>query len=302
MAAGIGGRWLINAAERQQKRSALVWLAILIVMLAPLLAFADNFAVNDRHRYFLATDYVRNIESTIAPDGLLLTSDWQVYSPQLYLREIENQRRDIKAIDIHLLRRSWYFDYLETQYPELMDQNRAEVSAFLDDLRAWENDPARYERDPELTERINSRFYKMIEAFIRSHSKSAPVYATLDVALDKGQDAELARWIGSNYQLVPQGLVFQLSEARSFVQPVEINLVTRGLHDGTVRFEPDDVVAQKVLPAYVNMLYNRGMYLKTTGRYEEAAQSFQQALTLDPDNGVVRQGLSDSERMQPRSR
>jgi len=267
-----------------------------MAMLAPALPLAGNFALSNRHRYFLATDYIHNIESTIAPKGMLLTADWQVYSPLLYLREIESQRRDIIAIDIHLLRRSWYFDCLERQYPELLNQNRAEVSAFLDDLRAWENDPARYARNAALTERINSRFYQVIEGFIRSQSRSTPVYATLDVASDKGDNAQLARWMGTNYQLVPQGLVFQLTEVRSFVQPANINLVTRGLADNTVRFDSDDVVAQKVLPTYVNMLYNRGLYLSAHGRDPEAITSYRGVLMLDPNNLLVRQVLANSEK------
>jgi hypothetical protein len=73
--------------------------------------------------------------------GLLLTLDWQVASPMLYTREIEQRRRDIKAIDVQLLRRSWYFDYLRRSYPNLIERSRDKVDAYVGELQKWEQDP-----------------------------------------------------------------------------------------------------------------------------------------------------------------
>jgi tetratricopeptide (TPR) repeat protein len=103
------------------------------------------------------------------------------------------------------------------------------------------------------------------------------------------------RSISSAYQLAPQGLVFQISQDKSLVYRAEIDFVTRGLRDNTVRFEPDDVVALKVLPAYVSMLYNRGRYLAAHGVFEEAARAYKQALAFDPNSAPMRQALADSE-------
>jgi hypothetical protein len=41
----------------------------------------------------------------------------------LYAQEIEQRRRDVKVVDINLLRRSWYFDYLKHAHPGLMDRS-----------------------------------------------------------------------------------------------------------------------------------------------------------------------------------
>jgi hypothetical protein len=67
---------------------------------------------------------VENVLNAIAPNGLLLTLDWQVASPMLYAQEIEQRRRDVKVVDINLLRRSWYFDYLKHAYPGLIERSR----------------------------------------------------------------------------------------------------------------------------------------------------------------------------------
>jgi hypothetical protein len=214
-----------------------------LVLLVPIAALVGNWSYDDRSRYFIAQDYFDNILSTVEPGGLLLTRDWQVYSPALYFQEIEHRRKDAVFIDINQLRRSWYYDYLRQAYPATIEQARNQVDAFLEDLLHWERDSDLYQRDLVLNQRINSRFYEMILAFVTNHIQSASVYLTLDIAGNReGQDAELTKSIAATYQFVPQGLVFQLATGREFRQPADPQLVTRGLADGTIEFDDNDVV------------------------------------------------------------
>jgi len=263
-----------------------------VLLLVPVVALAGNFRFNDRRQYWIAQDYVDNILRTIEPHGMLLTLDWQVCSPFLYARAIAQQRRDVTVIDINLLRRSWYFAYLRREYPELMHETRDEVGAFLEDLTQWEQDPERYQRDLALNQRIDTRFRDMIMALVREHLRTGAVYITQDIALNRSpQDIRVTQALTAAYQLVPQGLVFQLVRERAFHEPAEPQLITRGLADGTLRFEPDDVVRQKVFPVYVSMLYNRGRYLSLFGRHARAAEAFKQALALDPTFAAAQTGL-----------
>jgi Tfp pilus assembly protein PilF len=61
-----------------------------------------------------------------------------------------------------------------------------------------------------------------------------------------------------------------------------------------VRFEKDDPVNLKVLPAYTRMLVNRGRYLALFNQHERAAAGFRQALALDPNLAPAQQGLAES--------
>lgn len=265
-----------------------------LVLLLPAITFAGNFPYCNRHNFRLASDYVANIQSTIAPRGMLLTTDWQVYSPQLYLREVEQQRRDIIAVDLQLLRRSWYYDYLKTQYPDLINENQNAVQAFLVELHYWEQDPQAFARSPALSKRINDRYVEMILSLVGSHLRQAPVYVTGEVATGTmGENAELTETLTQRYQLVPQGLVFQLTTDRNFQANAGAELVTRGLADGTFRFAADDVVRVKVLPAYVTMIVNRGRYLETYGRYDEAMKFYERALALDPNSTLGQQAVKE---------
>jgi len=243
-AAGFGAEWLITQAKlRRPASKAAQAIAAAFILFVPAAALVGNLPYNNRRHYLIARDYVDNIFSTVEPGGMLLTRDWQVYSPMLYVREIEHGRDDAVVIDINQLRRSWYFDYLARAYPATIEQSRDKINAFLEDLRRWEHDPDLYQRDVSLNQRINSRFYDMILALVATHIRTAPVYVTLDIAADRDSaDSELTKSLAGLYQLVPQGLVFQLSTERAFQQPSGAQLITRGLVDGALKFEADDVV------------------------------------------------------------
>ena len=295
IAAGFGIRWFIQLAVSKSMPVGRPYLAAgIAVLLTSAIAFIGNWPFNNRRHYFIAHDYVENLFSAIEPSGLLLTLDWQVASPMFYAQEVEERRRDVKVVDINLLRRSWYFDYLRHAYPGLIERSREKVDAFVENLKEWERDPGAFTRNQALTQRISAAFEEMIQSIVTNESKVAPVYITRDLLFADTVNGELTRWLTQNYQLVPQGLVFNLAGDQSFHDSPNLRLQTRGLADGTLRFEKDDVVNLKVLPVYTSMLINRGRYLALFNRHERASAAFRQALALDPGLAPAQQGLAES--------
>jgi tetratricopeptide (TPR) repeat protein len=295
IAAGFGIRWLIQFARARRALMRTPYMVgTIAVVLMSATAFASNWPFNNRRHYFVADDYVENLFSTIAPDGLLLTQDWQVVSPMFYAQETEQRRRDVKVVDINLLRRSWYFDYLKQAYPALIDRSRDKVDPYVELLRLWERDPGAFDRNQDLIRRITMAFLDLVRSMVSNEIKIAPVYISNDVLTGDKTNGYLTQWIPQTYQLVPQGLVFNLATDQNFHDPPEPHLRTRGLADGTLRFADDDVVKLKVLPVYARMLTNRGRYLASFNQHERAIVAFKEALALDPNLSAAQQGLSAS--------
>ncbi|PYI72801.1 MAG: hypothetical protein DMF08_05235 [Verrucomicrobia bacterium] len=295
IAAGLGIQWLIQLAA--SKRSPM-WTpsiaAATPIVLTLATTFSANWPFNNRRHYFIADDYVENLFSTIAPNGLMLTQDWQVASPMFYAQEIEQRRGDVKVVDINLLRRSWYFDYLKHADPDMMERSREKIDPYVAILKQWERDPAAFSRSQDLTQRISMAFLEMIQAIVRNEIRVEPVYITNDVLIADSLNSYLTRWIPQTYQLVPQGLVFNLATDQSFHDSPDPHLHMRGLADGTVRFAKDDVANLKILPAYTRMLTNRGKYLASVNQPERAILAFKRALALDPGFTTAREGLEQS--------
>jgi len=293
--AGLGTHVALRFIQRKlTARAGLAVAGAVLIGVLPWITFAANFPFNNRSHYYIARDYVDNILGSVGSGGTLLTLDWQVYSPLMYVREIERVRTDVVAIDVNLLRRSWYYGYLEREYPDLVQNTRGPMDEFLGELRHWEADPDAY-KETAMTARINDRFIQMIMAFIAFQSRKAPVYMTLDIAANLGGDnPQLAKSIAGAYQLVPDGLVFRLLTDRGFSEPASPALETRGLFDGSLSFDADDVVRTKVIPVYLNMKVNRGRYLAAHGRYDRAIESYRAALDLEPDFSFARQSLAEA--------
>lgn len=289
LAAAFGAQAIL-AWARDRAPAAAAALALL-----PVLPLVANHAYADRSRYFIAEDYVANALASMAPGGMLLTGDWQLYSPLLYSMQVEGTRPDVVAIDLHLLRRSWYLGYLERRFPEAMGRARPQADAFLQELIAWEHDPDLYARSPDLTRRISARFQALLRALVDTHP--APVYATRDGVLPGfGTDMEVPRTLTHGRVLVPRGLLFELASGRPEQLPEAVPLRMRGLFDGSFRFEPDDVVALKVKPVYLAMIASRGAYLEAAGDRRAAAAAFEQAVTLDPTFAPARAALERNRR------
>lgn len=277
MAAGFGAYEVFCAARKQK-----IWLAAGIVLLAPITALAGNLRVNARQNYYLAEDYVNNVLNSISPEGLLLTGDWQLASPLLYFREILHQRQDVTCIDVLLLRRSWYYGYLELKYPTLVRQSRDQINLFMEDLLHWEKDPDAYKRDPALNQRIDMRYRAMIQAFIQNHFSIGSVYATEDVVLrTDSEGGTLAQSLLESYQIVPQGLVFQFFADRAFHRTELPQLMMRGLTDPSPVVKEDRVVRQKIIPVYVTMLVNCGRAFQAHGENGRAIEAYRQAWAID---------------------
>src|SRR5215813_12715026 len=295
IAVGFGIRWLVDRAVSKSllgvRPSLAAAIAVLVVCTMTLTA---NWPFNNRRQNFIAHDYVDNLLKTIAPNGLLLTLDWQVASPMFYAQEIERLRPDAKVVDINLLRRSWYFDYLKHAHPGLIERSREKIDVFVENLKEWERDPAAFARSPALTQRISAAFLEMIQSMVTNESRVAPVYMTNDLLASDSVNGELTRWLTQKYQLVPEGLVLNLADGQGFHDSPDVHLQTRGLADGTVRFEKDDPINVKVLPAYTRMLINRGRYLALFNQHERAAAAFREALALDPSLDAAQQGLAKS--------
>jgi hypothetical protein len=209
------------------------------------------------------------------------------------------------------MRRSWYFDYLEQMYPDLIEANREKVMAFLDDLHRWELDPGLYAADPKLSGRIEAGFTNLLLSFVQYQTAHNKVYVTQEIGeIYAASAANLSRnpafnpsatlgpdgnWVTTvlrSYSLYPKGMVYGLSARGTGGQIERVEINTRGLADAVKRFGPEDVVRRKVVPVYLNMAMSRGLYAVTAGDLERAREEFGSALEIDPNFAPARQATS----------
>ncbi|HEY0139536.1 MAG TPA: DUF2723 domain-containing protein [Thermoanaerobaculia bacterium] len=262
------------------------------MLILPVLALIVHWPNRDRSRFFVAKDYVDNALKTVAPNSLLITGDWQLYSPLFYFLEVEKLRPDVKAIQYGMLIRQWYIDQLELRYPDLFAGVRNELAVYRPLLAAYEAGGPQWS-DVKANE-MQQRLDDLVAALIKAQtSTGGHAFATFDVAMSReAVDQALVRRLAAEYELVPRGVVVEYAQGKGVreVQPVELQL--RGLIDGSVRYEPDDVVVTEVLPSYRTVFLLRGRYYGLAQNWAEAEKAYEQALAFDPENMTIKRELA----------
>ncbi|HEY8184363.1 MAG TPA: DUF2723 domain-containing protein, partial [Thermoanaerobaculia bacterium] len=136
LAFAYGGRIL---AERKPA-------AAYAMLIVPLLALVVAFPLRNRRDFWVASDYVANALRAMDAKPLLITNDWQMYSPMRYTLDVERVRPDVAIIATGFLESDWYHDEIDKRYPEILRgceneqrKARAELARFNADRSLWKD-------------------------------------------------------------------------------------------------------------------------------------------------------------------
>lgn len=294
MAAAVGAWTIASLARGREAVVAAVLLAV------PILGCATAWKYRDRSRFDVPRNYVADAVAPMKPNALLITGDWELYSPLMYFTEVERLRPDVRAIQTGMLLRSWYLDSLERRYPQLMRSVAPEIAAYRPWLRRWETlTAAEWEADPtnhiELYKRVNA----LLSALITRNIGNG-VYATVDFALSQDESvAPTIKQLAAGYDLVPRSVVVEYLPGHGVRELRPLPLHTAGLNDGSTAYQPDDVVVTEVTPVYRGAFLMRARYLALSKHVDEAVTAYQEALALDPESSMIQRELA-AVQAQPR--
>jgi len=220
-----------------------------------------NFCNCNEKGAFFANDMCMNLFSSVEPGGIVITNNWDYYSPSLYVRYIEGVRKDIVMVDKELLRRIWYFDFLEKEYPWLIENSKEEVDAYCELLDDFEHShlssPAEIQR----------RYIEMINSFIDKNIGERPCYITFVDSHDKD-----AKSIAPNYLKIPRGIVYEILKEADTTYFDYSKFIIRGVFS---KWPYKDERTLHNLGAYPELSMKRGIYLLKMGRYNTAIKTFE---------------------------
>ena len=109
---GYGIVWLTSRYGKTGQATAILAVLSVLIMLP------SHFTQLNRRNFRLATNWVRDAAETIPTGGMILTAEWDHYSPWLYLRFVEGWCKDLFLLDTELLRRSWFPDFVLQVAPQ----------------------------------------------------------------------------------------------------------------------------------------------------------------------------------------
>ncbi len=213
----------------------------------------------------IPADYVYNALGTVAPDALVLTTDWQLYSPTLYKQGVEGFRPDVLVIDLWLWQnRPWYVEAIMRRYPDLAARWQPALGAFLDELWRFEAGTL------EDTGRIAAAYRELLTRMATASGR--PVY--LDVNALAHYQEQGATWGGVE---VPEGLFFRVYREAPPTTLPPLDWRLDALRDPRARLDP---VEAGIRQYHAVMLFNRARYLEWVGDVNGAAAAAALAETL----------------------
>jgi hypothetical protein len=134
--AAFGLVYLFEFLSSQIKNQIIAISLLLSVSILPQLTNYNE--VNQSHNYVFE-DYTKLLLNSVEPNSVIFSYQWDYFiSPSYYFQKVENYRNDVVVIDKELLRRSWYFNQLETNHPKLYSQIETSRIPFLESLKPFE--------------------------------------------------------------------------------------------------------------------------------------------------------------------
>lgn len=217
---------------------------------------AGKVTLHDMH---LVEDYTRDMFRSVEPKAIIITYQWDYFvSASYYAQIVESARPDVIVIDKELLRRTWYFAQLERRHPEIIARSRPEVTAFLAELRKFENGVP---YDPQT---IEFRFASLIRSFIEKNL-DGPVYVT----------PEIEPQYTAGFRRIPSGLAERITREGL---DAEITLPEFQIR----RPGRSDAYVDGLIGLYAQAYLRAALYERALARTERARELVARALRVDP--------------------
>lgn len=261
---GMGAAGLIVLADRLAPASSLpAALVALLTLTLPAGLLDLNYFSHDRSRDYIAHDYGYNILNSCAQDAILFTNGDNDTYPLWFLQYVKGIRRDVRVVNLSLLKTTWYAKQLRDLEPKLpiyMTNEQIERDVLA---RPWPNPrdmtiaglQIKADEIPIVEYPVGNRRVPVLEThtfmiwyILQQNNWERPVYFA--VTVPEGNMGGLRPYLSM------EGMCYRLTKDRALGQ-FDINITARhlfhtyrytGIADRTVY---KDAVARRLLSNYL---------------------------------------------------
>jgi hypothetical protein len=266
---------LLILAE-QNKISLVVPVTILIAVFG--FQFYSNFKDVNQQNNYIYEDYTKALLNSVPENSIVFSYQWDYFiSASYYFQNAEYFRKDVSIIDKELLRRSWYYNQLQTSHPKLLAGIKPEVNQFLEALKPFEREEV---FNANLLENL---FRRILTGLILINIDKHEYFIAPELV-----DAEMRHGefqLPRGYNLVPHLFLFKVVKTNEYVDAP--------LPDYKIRFKNRDDKYITALKGFLSsMLVRRAMYELQFNKIDRA-KIYTEKLSKDFPGITMPKQLSD---------
>jgi len=239
---------------------------ILIVIIVLQIGF--NIKKVNQSDNYVFEDYTKSLLNSVPQNSVVFSYQWDYFlSASYYFQFVENYRKDITVVDKELLRRSWYYNQLDTHDPELLKNMNSDVNNFLKALRPFERS------ENFNTNLLESLYRKIMTGLVVNNSGKRNFYIASELVQNEMQRGEFV--LPPGYDLAPDLFLFKVVRSNEYYPAVE--------PDFKIRFEESDNYYCNTIRNFIcSMLVRRAYYEMTFGFKEKAKKYINKILSDFP--------------------
>ncbi len=184
------------------------------------LEFYDNYNEVAQGDVYTFEDYSKDVMNSTAKNSVIFTYQWDyLVSESYYFRYVEGFRKDVAVIDKELMRRSWYYNQLKTNYPSVLQGLNEDVNRFITAVKPFEKG-----------EEYNSNFIemhyrKLMTDLTAENLKRGNFYVSPELFESEMQRGEYV--LPKGYTLVPDLFLFKVVKGNRYVPAADPDFLLR---------------------------------------------------------------------------
>lgn len=240
-----------------------------LLLVIPLFTLIFNYEKVNQSNNTQYQDYSTEVLNSAEKNSIIISYLWDFFvSPSYYLQFVENQRKDVAVIDKELVRRSWYFNQLKTNHPDIYNRSKNLIEGFVPEL-------LKFERNQNYNSQILEKYYReIILSFILNNFNDYTIYLTPEMITNEIKNGWLV--LPDSLQLIPDLFMFKVVKDTNYT-PLKIR-------DYKINFLNDTSYYTETLKNLVITTHiNRAMYELKFGKKEEAKSLVEKVLTISPE-------------------
>lgn len=228
--------------------------AIIIVLIS--IQLYMNFNKVDQSEVYTYEDYTRSILNSVSPGSIIFSYQWDYFvSASYYFRYVENYRKDVAIVDKEILRRSWYYDQLNQNYPYLLKDMQEDVKSIKEALVPFERSE---DYNSNLLENLYRRVMTNLVAVNIDERDFYIAPELFEIEMKRGEFT-----LPQGYSLIPDVLLFKVVKGNEYIPAAN--------PDFRIRFsDKRNYYIDKIEYFVGSMLSRRAMYEMQYGNVEKA--------------------------------